>query len=135
MYQVALTCGIIACISITSLNGQEALPPPVGWHVPEPVVTTPGADFKPPVDNSLVPSKEVPLIYEHSGDAGPDQTFFAVGHELSGELFVWGQDSESLQGRRWDAKAQLVNNNYLAATLPERSFDSMFIVWVKNQAG
>ena len=131
MYQTAFAFGIIVCVSVTTSYGQESLPPPVGWLTPDLTVPTPGVNFNPPIDDAVIPSEGSPLIYEHSNDAGPDQSFFAVGYELTGEIFVWGRDAESIHGRRWDAKAHLVNNNYLAATLPERSYDSIFMVWVK----
>jgi hypothetical protein len=137
MYQFFLAFGVIISMSVTSSNGfaEEKLPPPVGWHVPEPSVLTPGVDYIPPIDTAIIPSEAVPQVYENSGDAGPDQTFFAIGSGFTEEIFVWGRDGELINGRRWEAKPHLVKENYLAATFPERSYDSVFLVWIKNQAG
>jgi hypothetical protein len=134
MYQATFAFSVMVCILTVGSNGQETLPMPKNWHIPEPSVATPGTEYNPLMDD-FVPSESAPKIYEHSGDAGPDQTFFVVGSGLTEEVFVWGADAQMLDGRRWDAKPHLVSDNYLAITLPERSYDSVYLVWVKNSSG
>jgi hypothetical protein len=134
MYQATFAFSVMVCILTVGSNGQESLPTPTNWHIPEPSVATPGTEYK-PLMGDFVPSESAPKIYEHSGDAGPDQTFFVVGSGLTEEVFVWGADAQTINGRLWDAKPHLVNDNYLAVTLPERSYDSVYLVWVKNSSG
>lgn len=127
--------GLLLCLLAAPVCTQERLPPPVGWPQPDPSPETPGPDYGPPVDEALVPSEGVPEIYEHSADAGPDQTFFLVGGRLTGDLFVWGRDASAPAGRRWQPRVQLENEGYLAVTLPDRAFDAPFLLWVRNEAG
>jgi hypothetical protein len=122
-------------IYVSSASSQDMLPSFVDYSLPDPAPDVSGLEYKPPVDGSIIPSDEVPQIYQHSGDAGPDQTFFVVGSNLTGEVFVWGRDADNPEGRRWDARTYLENDNYLTVTLPERCLDSLFIVWIKNDAG
>ena len=77
----------------------------------------------------------VPLVYEHSREAGPDETFFLVGDNLTGELTAWGQGVDSTTGQEYKPKLQFLDKNYLAATIPERAQDGPFMVWIKNTAG
>ncbi len=76
-----------------------------------------------------------PLVYEHSGEAGPDETFFLVGENLTGELTAWGQGVDSITGQEYKPRTQFLDKNYLAATIPERAQDGPFLVWIKNTTG
>ncbi len=134
MCQATIAFGVVIYILSAGQNNQEALPSPTNWHILESAVATPGTEYKPPIDD-ITPSESAPKIYECSGDAGPDQTFFVVGSGLTDEVFVWGRDAQMPEGRKWEARPQLVNDGYLAVTLPERSYDSVYLVWVKNSYG
>ena len=76
-----------------------------------------------------------PVVYEHSGEAGPDQTFFLVGTRLSTNVIAWGNAAENSGGREWKAHVLFVTSNYLAATLPERAPDGPFLVWLQDANG
>jgi hypothetical protein len=99
---------------------------------PMPAPETPGTKFQPP---ERPPAVGGPLVFEHSGEAGPDETFFLVGEGLSTNLFAWGLSAQSPLGQEWRPRMQFLANTYLAATLPEGAPDGPFIIWIKNQAG
>ena len=97
-----------------------------------PSVTPPGDPFQPP-DLATAPGS--PLIYEHSGEAGPDQTFFLVGEGLTDDVIAWGVSAERPGGQEWKLRVQLHSDHYLAATLPENAHDGPFVIRVRNKAG
>ncbi|MGC3957516.1 MAG: hypothetical protein QM813_06015 [Verrucomicrobiota bacterium] len=74
-------------------------------------------------------------FFEHSQDAGPDQTFFAVGSGFTSELYTWGMSAKSNTGQSWPLKVQLSKEGYVSATLPDRCYDGPMLVWAKNVAG
>jgi hypothetical protein len=76
-----------------------------------------------------------PLIYEHSGEAGPDETFFLVGENLTTNVTAWGVSASNPDGQEWPLTPQVLTNGYLAATIPERAQDGLFVVKVRNAAG
>ena len=76
-----------------------------------------------------------PVIYEHSAEAGPDETFFVVGDNLTTNLVAWGVSDKDATGQSWPLRVQFGTPHYLAATLPEKAHDGPFVVWVKNAAG
>ncbi len=76
-----------------------------------------------------------PLIYEHSASAGPDETFLLVGENLTTNLFAWGESAQSPAGQEWKPRVQFLTNGLLAATLPQKAQDGLFLVWVKNGHG
>ena len=79
--------------------------------------------------------RALPLIYEHSREAGPDETFFLVGENLTTGVIAWGQSATSANGQEWRPRVLFQTGNYLAATLPENAPDGVFLVWVKNAKG
>jgi hypothetical protein len=97
-----------------------------------PAVLPPGDPFQPP---ELATAPGAPLIYEHSGEAGPDQTFFLVGEGLTDDVTAWGVSADRPGGQEWKLRVQLHSDHYLAATLPENAHDGPFIVRVRNKAG
>ncbi|MBD3183584.1 hypothetical protein GF312_14925 [Candidatus Poribacteria bacterium] len=135
MYTTGVTLGMIMFVYVTSASSQDILPDFDDYYLPDYIPDMMELEYKLPIDDSITPSHEVPRIYQHSGDAGPDQTFFLVGSNLTEEVFVWGRDADNPEGKRWAVKTYLVNDNYLSVTLPDRCPDSLFIVWVKNYAG
>lgn len=135
----ALTC--VSMMALMSGSGSavpaepELLPRPVGWPVPAPAPEPPGPIYAPPLSDSDELPAGVPLIYEHTPDAGPDETFSLVGDGLTPELRIWGAGQSAEPGRGWAAKVQFTGEGYLAATLPERAPDAPFLVWVHNRSG
>jgi hypothetical protein len=93
---------------------------------------TPGGRFRPPERPAAAGG---PLVFEHSREAGPDETFFLVGEALSTNLWAWGLSPENPSGQEWRPRVQFLTNGYLAATLPEAAPDGPFLVWLKNPAG
>ncbi len=97
-----------------------------------PAPEMPGKKFQPPTKPT---ASGAPLIYEHSGEAGPDETFFLVGENLTTNVVAWGVSAENPDGQEWKPHVQFLTNGYLAATMPERAHDGPFLVWVGNSAG
>jgi hypothetical protein len=75
------------------------------------------------------------VIFEHTSEAGPDETFLLVGDDLTSDLFVWGSADGGTPGQQWQAKVQLAHANSVAATLPALAEDGPFLVWVGNASG
>ena len=99
---------------------------------PRPAPEAPGNPFEPPA-RATAPG--APLIYESTGEAGPDETFFLVGENLSTNLAAWGVSADNPGGKEWKPRVQFLTNGYLAATLPDRAPDGPFVIWMKNAAG
>lgn len=108
-----------------SLVLNAATPPPT-------LSALPGIDYAPPARPT---APGAPLVYEHTQEAGPDQSFLLIGEKLSTNVVVWGNSSEQPGGQEWRAKVQFLTNGVLAATLPENANDGPFLVWIKNEAG
>ncbi|MGC8641875.1 MAG: hypothetical protein ACP5XB_18570, partial [Isosphaeraceae bacterium] len=85
---------------------------------PDLPTTTPGGKFVFP-DHPYAPG--APLIYEHSREAGPDETFFLVGENITKDVTAWGQSATSATGQEWRPRVLFQTGNYLAATLPENA--------------
>lgn len=99
---------------------------------PRPVPEAPGLRFQLP---DRPTASAAPLIYEHSGEAAPDETFFLVGENLTTNIAAWGVSADNPGGKELKPRVQFLTGGYLAATLPERAQDGPFLVWVKNSAG
>ncbi|MFA6564330.1 MAG: hypothetical protein WCV00_20675 [Verrucomicrobiia bacterium] len=115
----------ITLLAAAALAAIAAGPKPAPQEIP-------GGKFQPP---AMPTAAGVPVIYEHSAEAGPDETFFVVGGKLSTNLVAWGVSASDPAGQPWPARVQFLTGGYLAATLPEKAHDGPFIVWVKNAAG
>jgi hypothetical protein len=63
---------------------------------PRPAPEAPGGRFEPP---ERVAATGGPLIFEHSNEAGPDETFLLVGEGLSTNLVAWGLSSDNPTGQ------------------------------------
>ncbi len=83
----------------------------------------------------LPSSPDSPVIYSHSADAGPDETFFVVGARLTDKVEAWGPAPGAPAGQLYQLKTQFCTGEYLAATLPEKASDGPFAVWVRNDKG
>jgi hypothetical protein len=112
----------------------DLLVEPSGWPCPVPSPKTPGPDFAPPA-KLAIPLATAAVIYEHTPEAGPDETFFLVGDRLASELFVWGSSDDGASGRQWQAKIQFAHTTGLAATLPALAEDGPFLIWAGNASG
>ncbi len=134
---IACLLGVAAAISGAQPDARAAdtFPAPEAWPAPQPAPATPGQDYTPPVDSDAEPNRKAPRIYEHSTDAGPVQTFFAVGSGLTNKAFAWGRSADDVGGRPWELQVPMVDLGYLTATLPERAYDSLMLVWFGNEAG
>ena len=99
---------------------------------PDPVPKLPGDEFHPPTRPA---ASGVPLVFEHSSEAGPDETFLLVGENLTTNVMVWGASARSSEGQLWPARVLFLTNGYLTAVLPDDAADGLFLVWVKNAAG
>jgi hypothetical protein len=92
----------------------------------------PGHPFAPPP----VPSTpEAPVVYEHTATAGPDETFLLAGDRLAPNLVAWGVGPSDPRGQVWRPRVLFCTNGLLAATLPEKANDGVFVVRVTNAAG
>ena len=80
----------------------------------------PGPEYNPP-ERPTAPG--APVIYSHTDDAGPDQSFLLVGERLTRDVVAWGAHPDTKGGREFRPKVQLLDeaNGLLIATLPERS--------------
>ncbi|MBI5686495.1 MAG: hypothetical protein HZC54_15605 [Verrucomicrobia bacterium] len=115
----------ITSFLVAALAAVAAGPKPAPQEVP-------GGGFQPP---AMPTSAGAPVIYEHSAEAGPDETFFIVGEKLSTNLVAWGVSASDPAGQQWLPRVQFLTGGYLAATLPEKAHDGPFVAWVKNAAG
>lgn len=97
---------------------QDAVPPGDAFELPA----------MPSADNA-------PVIYEHSQEAGPDETLFLVGTNLTKEVFVWGSRPDRPGGGPVQAEIQLATNTCLSFTVPQAAYDGPMVVAVKNAAG
>jgi hypothetical protein len=96
-----------------------------------PSVPPPGPAFTPPrVDESA----EGPSVFQHTCEAGPDETFFAVGEGLTGDLLAWGA-GPAPGGQRIEPVVQFNSGRYLAATLPQQCYDGVFLIRLRSAKG
>ncbi len=113
----------------------EAPLPGDAWPAPSPPPSfMPGQDYTPPVGRAEA-SGGAPQVFEHTIDAGPDETFFAVGAGLSDQWIAWGRSAQSPGGQFQPLKTQFASDRYAAATFPEKAFDGPMIVWARNASG
>ncbi len=129
-----MAMAVLAAVALPCAAAAD-LPAPADWPVPDPAPATPGPDYAPPIDRATAVAEEAPRVYEHSDDAGPDQSFFIVGEGLTPRVFVWGRSAASAEGQAWEVKTPLAEANYVTATLPERACDAVFLAWFGNDAG
>jgi hypothetical protein len=99
---------------------------------PDPAPEVSGDSLHPPARQR---APGAPLVFEHSVEAGPDETFLLVGENLTTNVLAWGLSANHPGGQEWKPQVQFVTNGLLAATLPERAQDGPFLLWVKNDAG
>lgn len=97
-----------------------------------PAVTPPGDPFEPP---AWPAADGAPEIFEHSQEAGPDETLFLVGTNLTRDVLLWGSHPDDPRGKAIPAKVQLAAPGHLALTLPESACDGPVVLSVKNAAG
>ncbi len=135
MRTIALISVAVFGSATYAVAAESVLPQPVGWPVPAAGPEAPGPAFSPPVAEKTTLAQNAPQIFQSTAEAGPDETFFVVGAGLGAELFTWGGSAADPAGQEWPAKVQFAQENYLAATLPERAPDGLFLVWARNAHG
>jgi hypothetical protein len=93
----------------------------------------------PPGDAFVLPERAAlpgaPQIFEHGHSAGPDETVFVVGTNLTKQVSVWGVQPGAPDGGPVQARVQWTSDAYLAFTVPQGASDGPFVVTVKNDAG
>jgi len=117
---------VVLGVLFLSIGAQASRPPAPAGVVP------PGDAFEVPQTTG---GEGAPLIFEHSREAGPDETLFAVGTNLAGEVVVWDTQPNHPQGGPVKAKTQIADGAYLAFTVPQSAFDGPMVAAVKNAAG
>ncbi|HUU23580.1 MAG TPA: hypothetical protein VM389_13695, partial [Phycisphaerae bacterium] len=98
----------------------------------QPKVSAPGSAFDPPQRKT---SRKAPKVFEYNRDAGPDQTFFLVGEDLTENVVAWGMSDSSPKGQEWKPQVQFCNGQYMAVTLPQAAYDGVFVLWVGSDRG
>ena len=111
---------ILALAAVVPCLAAAALPP----H--------PGAPLAPP---ALPTSPRAPVVCEYTATAGPDETFLLAGDRLAPNVVVWGVGPADPHGQPWPSRVLFCTNGLLAATLPAKASDGLFLVRVTNSAG
>jgi len=88
-----------------------------------------------PVDERAAIAAAAPVVFEHTADAGPDQTFFLTGERLGKEVFVWGRSAGNSGGEASLVRFLTGNADWLTANLDITAYNGPFLVWVRNDAG
>ena len=99
---------------------------------PNPMPQMPGQVYAPPAHPTAA---NAPLVYSHTTDAGPDQSFLLVGEGLTDELTAWGVDPKSAGGAEIKPRVQMSAPGSVVATIPLRAYEGPIVVWAKNKAG
>jgi len=97
-----------------------------------PGVVPPGDSFEWP---ELTTGASVPEIYEYSREAGPDETVFLVGTNLTENLFIRGSHPDHPDGALVKSEVQLASPSSLAVTISDKAYDGPIVLSVKNGAG
>ncbi|MBU0606358.1 MAG: hypothetical protein KKI08_00675 [Armatimonadetes bacterium] len=132
-----LAAALVLCLLLSSLAvAQGALPAPVDLPAPQPAVEAPGEAYTPPLSDAAPPAG-VPVIYEYTHEAGPDESCFIVGEGFSekSEAVVWGRDARNAGGAQFKCKVHFFSPSYLTVTIPDGAYDGPFLLWVSNEAG
>lgn len=115
--------------------GAPRLPAFERLHVPDPSPTMPGFDLVPPIDEACVVDPESPAVFEHTADAGPDQSFFLTGERLGREVFGWGRAAGASGGETSPLRILAGTTDWLIANLDITAYNGPFLVWARNDAG
>lgn len=96
-------------------------------------------DVAPPGQATTMPdhpaSPQGPAIYSHTAEAGPDETFLLVGDGLTDKLTAWGPSDTADGADEFAPKVQFNAGGFLAATIPQKRFDGLTVVWAQNDHG
>ncbi|NCB06149.1 MAG: hypothetical protein EOM69_11620, partial [Clostridia bacterium] len=93
----------------------------------------PGEAFD--VPSTWYGTKGAPRIFEYSKEAGPDESLFVVGDNLTRDVLVYGGHADRTNGALIRAKVQFASSNYLAFTIDERASDGPYVLSVQNGKG
>lgn len=116
--------GLWPAVFIFCLSSQAIL----AGNLPAP----PGPEYRVPVARS---EPGVPLISAWTDDAGPDETFLIIGQDLTENVVMWGLSPTAEFGAEIRPKIHFCTGQMVAATIPERSYDGPYVVWVENEHG
>ena len=117
------------------IRGNPRLPAFEWLPAPEPGPAAPGLSFSPPTEETAAIVAELPIVFEHTADAGPDQTFCLTGERLGNEIFVWGRSVGNSGGAVSPVRFLVGTSDWLTANLDITAFNGPFLVWVRNDAG
>ncbi len=134
MSPVTVAAVLSVLLAAAVADAQFQLPAPAGWPVPPGKPPAPGGSYSgAPVGVTEV-AAGAPRIFEHTADAGPDETCYLVGERLTSELSAWGA-GRAAGGQAWPLKTHLASPGSVFATVPEGAADGPLLVWAKNEAG
>lgn len=97
-----------------------------------PAIKSPGYGFCPPAHEFNLGA---PKIYSHSPEAGPDQTFFLAGENLTSDVVLWGMSDRQPGGEEYRPQVHFCTGRYLSATVPQRCYDGLFVGYVRSESG
>ncbi len=115
--------------------GVPRLPAFESLPVPEPQPVAPGLPSSPPIDATTSTAAESPAVFEHTPDAGPDQSFFLTGERLGKEVYVWGRAIGVSGGEASRLRFLAGTPDWLTANLDITAYNGPFLVWVSNDTG
>lgn len=103
------------------------------WPSPQLSYPVPGQEYTPPFADSAA-APDAPVIYSHSDDVLPDQSFFLAGRGFTGaEVILWGPSAVNPGGQRWAAKIQSQTDETILATVPEEAPAGLYLAWVGRE--
>jgi len=102
---------------------------PDDWPQPAPALGAPGQAYTPPPRE--VATDGVPLVFAHSDDVLPDQSFVLSGQGLAdAKLFLWGPSATQPGGQAWPVRIVSRSDDVLIAAVPESAPAGLYLVWV-----
>ena len=103
--------------------------PPGNWPQPTPAPDTPGQAYVLP-GGPAKPADDAPLVFAHSDDVLPDQSFVLTGQGLAkAELYAWGPSATQRGGQAWPLRIASQSENLLMATVPESTPAGLYLIW------
>lgn len=107
----------------------------VEWLHPVPEPSIPGSAFYPRIPKVAPVGSGNPEIYSYTRDAGPDESFFLAGGDLSSDVTMWGVDPDNPEGVAFQPRIQQTDENDVIATIPDTRPNGLFFVWVNGKEG
>ena len=126
---------LVSCAYLAQAQSVGEELPAGNYATPEIRLPYEGPIYTPPASSKVKVKAGSPKIYEYSRDAGPDETFFAVGSGLTDSVRIWGISPEQQGGQFWKVGTQFATDSYTSVTIPQQAQDGPFLVWFKNEKG